>query len=93
VQVDVDDLMPVLGRVLVDRRRVGDARVVEEHVHTAEPLDGPFDRRLDVVLLGDVAADGQRIAAEPADPLCRLFARALVDVGAHYVGARLGHRL
>ena len=49
--------VPVVDADLGERpERTADAGVVEQHVETAEALDGGTDQRLDVVLLGDVGA-------------------------------------
>ncbi len=56
-QIDGDHLVPVVGRILLDRQRqAGDAGIVDQHVEAAERLDRGRHHALDLGAAGHVAA-------------------------------------
>jgi hypothetical protein len=83
-QVDVDDRQrPVVGP-LARALREADARVVDEHVEPAEPLDGLGDRAVDSLLVAHVARDdalaGPQVEADHERPaLAQLLRRGGAD--------------
>ena len=81
----------LLGR-LVGRvgEREHDAGVVERHVEPAELGDGAIDERGDLVFVGDVAGDAERLVAGGGQLVGRGAQRLLVDVGEHDGGAGRG---
>src|SRR5206468_6674601 len=56
-EVDADRLLPALEWELLRRGTPARARVVDDDVHAAELLDSARDERVDLLLLGDVAAE------------------------------------
>ena len=73
-EVDAQVALPELRRLVVELRRVVErAGVVDEDVDRAELLDRTRDRGVDLRAIGDVAADGDRLAPEPADLVDRLL--------------------
>lgn len=55
VEIDPQDVAPVVERRLLDRPRPADARVVDHHVEPAALVDGSLDERFDLLVVGDVA--------------------------------------
>jgi hypothetical protein len=68
------------------------ARIVESDVQAAEPLDAGVQRRLDVVLTRDIAADGERLTAALLDQARRLLVAVSGDVGDHHACTFAGER-
>ena len=67
--VDVEHLAKALQRIFRDRLDVAlDAGVVVEDVDGAELVDGGADIFGDLVLVGDIGGDGQRLRPRPAGP-------------------------
>src|SRR5690606_6928110 len=80
-QVDVDDPLPCVLRVLVGGgQRAFDTRVVEGHVQPTEAIDGQLHHGLDVLIFGDVGLDPCRFATGVVDHLGRLLGAGLGDV-------------
>ena len=76
-QIDRDHLVPVVGRVLLDRQRQpGDAGIVDQHVEPAEGGDRRRHHGLDLGALTHVAAARN----EAGDLLGQRRQRTLVDV-------------
>ena len=65
-QVDPGDPVPGLAVHLEDRQAPVDGRVVDEHVHAPEPLDGRSDELLRGVLVGEVDRDACRLDPGPS---------------------------
>jgi hypothetical protein len=68
-QVGADDLLPQLERHVVDRGRVGDPGVVDQHVDGAEARDGLGEQGVDRGLVGHVGGHRERFAAHRLEPL------------------------
>ena len=90
VEVDVDDLPELLGRLAGGRDGGADAGVVDQHVDPAELRHRRVDQRLALCRVGDVGGHGEHPAAGGPDQLGGLL--ELVDAaGAQdHVGAGLG---
>ena len=82
-QVDVHQLVVVLGRHVGEHRRVGEAGDVQHRVEAAELLDRGAHQRLDVGFVRDVAVDGQHAVAD----LGRGVLLGAADVGGDDRGA------
>ena len=67
--VEVELTVEVLGGDGVERREFEDAGVVDEDVDLAELLDGGGDESVDLILFGDVGADGDGLAAGAGNAL------------------------
>ncbi len=67
-QVDADHLVPLAVADLLDRRALPDARVVDQDVEPAEPVDRLVDHHLGLFVDGDVRGQRERLAAAVADP-------------------------
>ena len=80
LRVDVLHSLPRLDRRVEHRAVVGrrDARVVVEHVDTAEALGGLCRHRANAILVGDVHPDRERLAGTERD---RFLCGVEVDVG------------
>jgi hypothetical protein len=93
VQVHGDHPVPAFQVELVHRRgrRVGDPRVVEQHVQPPEPRRRGADHGRHLVVARHVTTNGQAGPARPLDVPGRGLRAGQVDVGAHHVGAGLGH--
>ena len=82
------DAVEALGRLVGGvGEREHDAGVVERHVEPAERVDGALDQGGDLVLVGDVAGDAERLVAGGGQLVGRGAQRLLVDVGEHDGGA------
>src|SRR6185312_715730 len=88
-EVDGDDLVPVVRRVLIDRQRhTGNPCVVDEHVEAAEGRDRLRHHARDFGAAAHVVAAGD----EAGDFLGEVGERFLVDVAGEDLGAVLGKR-
>ena len=67
--VGVDHAAPVLGVGALDPTQQHDAGVVDDHVESAERVDGGVDGSPHGRLVGDVELQGQRVDAVRADLL------------------------
>src|SRR5438477_5794912 len=67
VDVDGDHALPLLGVRTHDRAQEHEARVVDQGVQPAEPLDGLAYRRLCLGAVGDVRFHDQRGASRLVD--------------------------
>ena len=90
-----NDLVEVLLGDLLERRHLVDAGVVDQDVEMAVSLDGGVDDGLGVGGLGDVALDGDGLAAGGGDGLDDLVGAGLAggvvdDDGRAVGGQRLG---
>ena len=85
-QIDVDDEAPIVVAGLGDRARVGDARVVEHHVHVVEHPERLIGEVHDVVELADVADHAVHVDPVVAQVCDRIVQRGLVDVRQHQAG-------
>src|SRR5688572_1619261 len=81
--VDVEVPVEVFFGDVLQRREPVDTRVVDQDVEPAELLDRRVDNGLRIGLLGDVAANGDRLAAGGGDAgdngLGALLAGGIVD--------------
>jgi hypothetical protein len=84
IQVDLNDLLPLLGTHLVHGgRKTRHARVVDEHVEAAQRLSAESHHPLDVIAPGDVA----NFSGEAGNFSCACLERLLVDVTDENLGA------
>ncbi len=72
--------VPVVGRHLEQQVVAQDAGVVDEDGRRAELVGNAGDGALDALLVGDIAADGQGVAAGGLDGLDRCRASGFVEV-------------
>jgi hypothetical protein len=86
-QVDVDHEAPIVVAGVHDRACVGDARVVEHHVHVTEHTKRLIGQALDIVELAHVADDAVCVDAVGAQYRDRVVQRGPVDVAEHHPGA------
>jgi hypothetical protein len=68
---------------VLDRRHVGVAGVVDQHVESAESVDGGGDRSADVVVVGDVERDDGEVVGVPSRKVVQR--RCGTDAGDHAV--------
>jgi hypothetical protein len=81
-QVDGKDPVPLILRIARRRRVRGwDASVVECVVEPVAPLQHLVDRRVDLAVGGDIAANEQRLTARNANTFGDLLAEFLLDIG------------
>ena len=93
-QVDGVDAVEVLGRLVGGVARGDlDAGVVERHVEPAERVDRALDEGGDLVLVGDVAGDGERPMTGGGQLVGGGAKRLLVGVGEDDGGAGAGEGL
>ncbi len=89
VQVDVDDLVPLVQIELAQQTQRHDAGVVDQHVELAEVVDRGGHRGFPLVGLGDVEVD---IARGVADLVGQRLAFVVEDVADHHLGALADQR-
>jgi hypothetical protein len=58
--VDIENALPMIERLVLGGERPADRCVVDQHVDSAEALEGTFDEVFAVSQVGHVAGDGQR---------------------------------
>src|SRR5207247_3433554 len=61
--VEVHDLVPAFGEIVLDRCAAGCAGVVDQGVYAPQALEGLARQALDVVLVGTVGGDPLRLDA------------------------------
>ena len=92
-QIDVQRLVPLVGRHLQQRTWLGDSRIVDQDVDPAEPGHGGVEQGSDLVFVAHVACVDQRLGAGRSHRLSGAFGTGEVAVWADYhVGASLGQR-
>jgi hypothetical protein len=93
-QVDRVHPVEVLGRLVggVGRRGL-DAGVVEREVEPTEAVDRAFDQGGDLLLVGHVAGDSERLIPGGGQLVGGGTQRLVVDVGEHHGSARFGEGL
>ena len=93
-QVRLHDLAEhvVVGVLRAPRAQVGDAGVVDEHVDRAEVVPGGLHERLDLLVVGHVAGDGEEAAARGLDERGRIAEAVEAAGGADDVGPALRQR-
>ena len=89
-EVDADDPLPVLQRVLPDQAARAHAGVVEDEMRHAEARQRRRAHRLDLVRLRHVEAEREHLGAQRLDLRGGLVQRVLLHVGHHEVHAAGG---
>ena len=85
--VHADDAVELGGRHVLEQEVREDARVVHEHVETAEGRDRRLHQALDVLLDGDVALDGDDVRPAAARRSRAASSRSSAPVGDHDRGS------
>ncbi len=94
VEVDVDDLVPAIERILAGGRGgAADAGIVHREVEPAIGAGGEGDHGFDLVGLGDVDGEGGRGAAGGDQRIGGGLGRIGVEIGDHDLGATGRERL
>ena len=89
LQVDADDVVPLLLRHREDHPVAQDAGVVHEHVELAEGVDGLLHHGAGLLEVGDVGAVHHGLAAHRLDLGDHLVGRARVGAAAVGLGAEV----
>ena len=84
--------VPVLPSVLVHRATDGDAGVVADHVHVAEPLLGGVGGLGHRLAVGDVHLQRQELGVAGLELARHRGERVILDVGDHDLHAGVGER-
>ena len=87
-EVDAEDPLPVLERLVLEEVEGRDAGVVDDHIHPTEPFDRRRREPVDCRGIGDVGAYDMDVDVVVAQARSHGVEPAFVDVGEHDRTAR-----